>query len=129
MEPRLKGWVARTDQEAQVHRDIIYQDAVTVDVYRTKQTANDNPGFASEIANDDSWLKSINARFDQPRVSANVGATGNSTTDILAKTEDNDVKVGDLWRFTDKNGQAQFAKVITAFNFINGCDVGLKYGN
>lgn len=119
MSDRLKNYINREEEARLAELDIIYDQAVTVDVFRNGGEA-DNPGFSEEV-DDKTLIRSINVRLDPTPSKQTQHA-------FLALTDDKDVQVNDTWRWTPpRGGEAIMLEVKVSLYRPAGTHVELDY--
>lgn len=118
MADRLTNWVDRDTQEREAELDILYDQAVSIDVFRINDDGT-NPGVVEEV-DDASFLRTINVRLDPTPDKRTQHA-------FLGMTDDPDVQIQDKWRWTPPRGSAIFLEVKVSLYKPSGNSVELDY--
>lgn len=118
MADKLRNWIDRDSQEREAELDILYDQAVSVDVFRVNDDGS-NPGVTEEV-DDATYLRTINVRLD-PTPSKQTQYA------FLGMTDDPDVQLLDKWRWTPQRGKAIMLEVKTVLYKPSGNSVELDY--
>lgn len=115
---RLSNWIDRPSQKDMADVDIIYDEGVSVHVYRTPESGN-TVGFSNEL-DDPVYLKTITVRLDRPRLRGD-------TRDFVGLTDETDVHLGDRWHLMQQNGIVTKLKVVSVDFRHRTTEVGVDY--
>ena len=118
MGSRLQNWIDRDTQVKEAELDILYDQVVSVDVFRVSE-AGDNPGVTDEV-DDAIFIRTINVRLDPPKYKAD-------KIDFLGMTDDPDVLINDMWRWTPPRGSSVTLTVKKTTYAPSGAAVELSY--
>ncbi len=115
---KLEDWIDRPTQEREDILEILYDQAVSVDVYRVNE-ASINPGVIDEI-DDAIFLRTINVRLDPPTTNQS------NNTVYVALADDADVQINDRWRWTPRKDKTIMMIVLKATRMPRGYQVEVK---
>ncbi len=118
MSDRLKNWTDRDTQVREAELDILYDEAISVNVFRQNDDS-DNPGVTDEL-DDAVALRTITVRLDRT-------PDKNTQHAFLALTDDPDVQLLDKWQYTPPRSGAIMLEVKDVEYRASGNLVRLDY--